>query len=727
MVQTSNAAILLTMIAIVAGCSGTRPSSGTAPLENAGAGESAENRPMPPIAAKRPRSIVIHGDERIDPYAWLQERDAPEVIAHLEAENAYAEQMTSSLAGLRETLYQEILGRIDQTETSVPVQRGDYFYYSRTEEGKQYPIHCRKKGSLDAEETVILDLNQLAEGHDFLGLGAFEVSNDGNLLAYSVDTTGFREYTLHVLDLRTGTLGVERIPRVKTVAWAADNRTLFYTVDDHAKRPYRLYRHVVGSDAGNDALLLEETDERFRLSVWLSRSKQYLFVHASSYTTSEAHYLAADTPNGSFQRMAPRRQGHEYYPDHRGDRFYIRTNDRGPNFRIVSAPVATPDEAHWEQLIAHRDEVMLSSFAVFDRYYVIHEREGGLPHLRLGGIGDTGALDSESHRIALPEPVYTVSADENPEMHTGVYRFQYESLTTPSSVFAYHVQARRLELLKETPVLGGYDRTAYRSERIHAKAADGTPIPISLVYRNDIPRNAGGPLLLQGYGAYGITYPVGFSPARVSLLDRGVIVAIAHVRGGGEMGRRWHDAGRMFAKRNTFTDFIAAAEHLIAEGYTTRDTLAAFGRSAGGLLMGAVTNMRPDLFKAILTQVPFVDVLNTMLDESLPLTVGEFEEWGNPKVPEQYHYIKSYGPYTNIADRAHPSILVTTAYHDSQVMYWEPAKYVARLREHNTGKNPVLFRINMEGGHGGSSGRYDQIRETAFDYAFLLDQLGIRE
>lgn len=727
MVQTSNAAILLAMIAVVAGCSGTRPLSGTTPVENAGAGENAEDRPMPPIAAKKPKSIVIHGDERIDPYAWMQERDAPEVIAHLEAENAYAEEMTSSLAGLRETLYQEILGRIDQAETSVPVQRGDYFYYSRTEEGKQYPIHCRKKGSLDAEEAVILDLNVLAEGHDFLGLGAFEVSNDGNLLAYSVDTTGFREYTLHVLDLRTGTLGVERIPRVKTVAWAADDRTLFYTVDDHAKRPYRLYRHVVGSDASNDTLLLEEADERFRLSVWLSRSKQYLFAHASSHTTSETHYLAADAPDGSFQRMAPRRQGHEYYPDHRGDRFYIRTNDRGPNFRIVSAPVGTPDETHWEQLVAHRDEVMLSSFAAFDGHYVMHEREGGLPHIRIGGIRNTGVLDSKSHRIALPEPVYTVSADENPEMHTDVYRFQYESLTTPSSVFAYHVRERRLELLKETPVLGGYDRTAYGAERIHAKAADGTAIPISLVYRKDTPRNAGGPLLLQGYGAYGMSYPVGFSPARVSLLDRGVIVAIAHIRGGGEMGTRWHDAGRMFAKRNTFTDFIAAAEHLIAEGYTTRDTLAAFGRSAGGLLMGAVTNMRPDLFKAILTQVPFVDVLNTMLDESLPLTVGEFEEWGNPKIPEQYHYIKSYGPYTNIADRAYPSILVTTAYHDSQVMYWEPAKYVARLREHNTGKNPVLFRINMEGGHGGSSGRYDQIRETAFDYAFLLDQLGIRE
>ena len=718
--------VIVSLILLAAGCSGAVVSSDTTPARPRDAGEPESEPLMPPVTVKKPRSIVIHGDERVDPYAWLQDKGASEVLTHLEAENTYAEAYLQPLAALRDRLYQEIAGRIAEDDVSAPVRHGNFYYYTRTEEGKQYPIHCRKQGSLDAEETVILDLNELAADHEFLGLGAFEVSGDGNLLAYTLDTTGFREHTLYVLDLRTGALGPEQIPRVGSVAWAADDRTLFYTVEDHAKRPHRLYRHQVGpngnSDGSGDVLVLEEADERFRLRVWLSRSKQYLFTLSASHTATEARYLPAAEPAGTFQVMVPRQQDIEYYPDHRGDHFYIRTNDQGRNFRVVTAPVDAPEPANWAELLPHREEVMLNDFSVFEAHYAVHERQDGLQHIRIGDLASRA-----SRRIELPEPVYAVHEDGNPELRTDIYRFGYESLTTPSSVFAYHVQEQRLELLHETPVRGGYDRTAYQTERIHATAADGARIPISLVYRKGMRVDGPRPLLLQGYGAYGFSYPTRFSPARVSLLDRGVVVAIAHVRGGGEMGKRWHDDGRMLAKKNTFTDFIAAAEHLIAGGHTARERLAISGRSAGGLLIGAVVNMRPELFAVALTQVPFVDTLNTMLDEDLPLTVGEFEEWGNPKVPEHYAYIKSYCPYTNIAAQPYPAMLVTTALNDSQVMYWEPAKYVARLREHTTSGDPVLFRINMEGGHGGSSGRYDKIREDAFDYAFLLDQLGIRE
>lgn len=679
-----------------------------------------EPPPEPPAATKVPRGVTLHGDTRRDDYFWLREKEDPAVRAYLEAENAYTDTVMRPTEALQETLYREMLARIQETDLTVPYRKGGHFYYSRTEQGKQYPIHCRKRESPDAPEEVVLDLNALAERESFLSLGAFEVSDDGHLLAYSVDVTGFREYTLFVKDLRTGDLLPERIPKTRSVAWASDNRTLCYAREDDAKRPYRLYRHALGDDA--DTLLYEEEDERFRVWVHRSRSRAYLFAGAESHTSSEVRYLAAGEPSGLLRLLAPREAEHEYSVDHRGDRFYIRTNSGGRNFRVVTVPVADPRRERWEELIPHSDAVMIEGLELFSGHAVLREREGGLPHLRILDLG-SGA----SHRVAFDEPVYTLAGAENPEFETHTYRFTYQSLTTPPSVYDYEVDSRRRELLKREPVLGGYDPEQYRSERLHATAADGTRVPISLVSRKDLPANGPHPLLLMGYGSYGASMPAAFASARVSLLDRGVIFAIAHIRGGGEMGKKWHDDGRMLRKRNTFTDFIAAAEHLIAAGRTASDRLIITGGSAGGLLMGAVVNMRPELFQAVVSRVPFVDVINTMADTSLPLTVGEFEEWGNPQVREQYEYLKSYCPYTNLERKAYPAMLVKTSLNDSQVMYWEPAKYVARLRALKTDRRPLLLKINMDGGHGGSSGRYDALRETAFDYAFVLAQLGLTE
>jgi oligopeptidase B len=686
----------------------------------AGALLAADSAAKPPVAKKVPHETVLHGDARVDDYFWLREKKDPEVIAYLEAENAYTQAVMEPTSALRDTLYGEILGRIKETDLSVPYKKRGRYYYSRTEEGKQYGIHCRRTGSLDAPEEVTLDLNVLAQGKSFLGLGEYDVSDDGNLLAYSMDTTGFRVYTLQVKDLRDGTLYGEAIPGVVSVAWAADNRTLFYTVENDAKRSYRLYRHVLGAAAHD--LLYEEGDERFELSVHRSRSGDYIFAVSESHTASEVRFLSAGEPSGRFRVVVPRSDEHEYDVDHRGDRFYIRTNRGGRNFRLVTAPVSDPREENWKEIIPHRADVMIGGVDVFAKHFVTFEREGGLPHLRVTEVA-TGA----SHRIELPEPVYSVFPENNPEFDTSTYRFNYQSFTTPPSVFDYDMVARTRELKKETEVLGGYDRTRYVSERAYATAPDGARIPISLVYRKDLDPRGKNPLLLYGYGSYGISSSASFSHARVSLLDRGVVCATGHIRGGGEMGKPWHDRGRMLSKKNTFTDFIAVAEHLIAEGYTTPDRLVIEGRSAGGLLMGAVTNMRPDLFKAVVADVPFVDVINTMLDESLPLTVGEFEEWGNPRIEEEYDYMKTYCPYTNAAARSYPAMLVRTSLNDSQVMYWEPAKFVAKIRSLKTDSNPLLFKVEMAGGHGGRSGRYDKLRETAFGYAFILSELGLAD
>ena len=668
------------------------------------------------MARKLVRVTELHGERRTDDYFWLRDKADPAVIAYLEAENAYAAGVLGPTRGLQETLYQEMLGRIQETDQSVPYREGEHLYYSRTEEGRQYRIHCRKHGSLEAPEQVLLDLNALAEGESFMALGAFAVSDDGRLLAYSTDNKGFREYTLRIKDLASGELLAERIERTDSVAWAADG-TLFYTVEDAAKRPYRLYRHTPG--ASQAELVYEERDEMFRLYVHRTRSRDLILLYSASHTTSECRLLPAGGA-GEWTLVESRRQDHEYDVHHHGEHLYIRTNDRGRNFRLVRAPLRDPRRERWEEVVPYRPDVMLEDVALFRRHLVLSERAEGLPRLRVRDL-----RSGETHSIEFPEPAYSVAADENPEFDSTTFRYRYESLVTPVSIFDWDMERREARLLKRTPVLGGYDPARYRIERFHATATDGARIPVSLVSRTDRAEGRPAPLLLYGYGAYGFPLPVSFSSNRVSLLDRGMLFALAHVRGGGELGKPWHDQGRLRAKRNTFTDFIAVAEHLIAEGYTSSERLVIEGGSAGGLLVGAVINMRPDLFGMVVAKVPFVDVLNTMLDASLPLTVGEYEEWGDPRRREDYDYIRSYCPYSNLEAKDYPAMLVKTSLHDSQVMYWEPAKYVARLRALKTDRNPLLLKTNTAAGHGGASGRYDYLREVALDYAFILTRLDL--
>jgi len=674
-------------------------------------------KPIPPTARRIPHRTTVHGQTRVDDYHWLREKESTEVLAHLKAENAYTAAMMKPSLPLQKALYREMLKRIKETDVDVPYREGGYFYYSRTQKGKQYRIFCRKAGSLEASEAVILDANEAAKGHKFFSLGLLDVSPDGNLLAFSSDVTGFREYTLQVKDLRDGSMLPERIEKVRSAAWSVDNRTLFYVREDSAKRAHRLYRHRLG--ATHDELVYEERDTRFSISVSLSRSLEWLFLTSHSATTSEVRYFPAAAPGEPPKLLLARRQDHEYYVDHGQGQFYIVTNDRGRNFRLVTAPAASPGVEHWEERIAHRDGVMLEGVDVFARHLVVHERAGGFPRLRVIRLAD-----GEAHEIAMPEPVYSVAGGANAEFDTDSYRFHYDSYITPDSEFEYQLDARSRKLLKQREVRG-YDPTRYKSELVYAQARDGTRIPVSLVYRKDRRGQGPRPLLLYGYGAYGLSLDVNFSSARLSLLDRGMIFATAHVRGGGEMGKRWHDQGRMLDKMNSFTDFVACAEHLIRKRYTAPDRLVIEGGSAGGLLMGAVTNLRPDLFRAVVSEVPFLDMVNTMLDDTLPLTTGEYEEWGNPNNREYYDYMLSYSPYDNLKAADYPAMLVETSLNDSQVMYWEPAKYVARLRTLKTDGNPLLLRINMDAGHGGASGRYDFLKELAFTYAFILGTLGI--
>ena len=698
--------------------------------------------PSPPLARREPVETVVHDDRRVDHYAWLRHKENPEVIAYLEAENAYTDAILRPTENFQEALYQEMLGRILQTDLTVPYRLRGYLYFTCTEQGKQYPIHCRRVDASGSLDEVLLDLNRLAEGHSFLGLGATDVSSDNQLLAYALDTTGFRQYTLRVKNLWSGRDFEEAIERVTSAAWAADNRTLFYTVEDATtKRSHRLYRHVVGSTDA-DTLIYEENDERFRIEIERTRSGAFLLLVILSHTTSEVRFLPAAEPHGEFRVIAAREADHEYYVDHHpnprtreprganphdtGGYFFIRTNSGGRTFRLACAPVADPQRGKWREIVANRPEVMLAAVDVFRAHLVLFEREGGLPYLRIVDLSvEAPDALAASHRIEFAEPAYNASLGNNPEFDAAFVRYQYESFVTPRSVFDYDLRTRESVLRKTQPVLGGYDATQYVMERLHATAFDGARVPISLVRRRDTPLDGSAPLLLYGYGSYGYSIAVTFSSNRVSLLDRGMIFAIAHIRGGGELGKPWHDAGRLRHKRNTFTDFISSAEHLIAGHYTSAQNLVIEGGSAGGLLMGAVTNMRPELFRMVISHVPFVDVLNTMLDASLPLTVGEYEEWGDPRNAEDYFYMKSYCPYTNIEAKPYPTILVKTGLNDSQVMYWEPAKYVAKLRTLKTDGNKLLLKTNMGAGHGGASGRYDYLREIALDYAFLLTELGI--
>ena len=678
--------------------------------------------PTPPVAKKAPKVTEINGRKLVDNYFWLRDKPNPEVKAYLESENAYTDAVMKPTEPFQKKLYDEMLSRIKETDAEVPYQEGQYVYYTRTEAGKQYPIYCRRKGSMETAEEVLLDINELAQGRAFMSISRFSVSPNGNLLAYSYDDTGFRQYKLAVKDLQTGKLLSDHAERVGSVVWANDNKTIFYTQeDDVSKRQYRLYRHIAGTD-GQDTLVYEEKDERFNLEAFKTRSAAYIFALSGSHTTSEARYIPADQPVADFKILEPRKQDVEYFPDHNGDSFYIRVNDTGRNFRLVQAPIANPGSKNWKEVVAQKPDIMLDEIDMFKNFYVSHERENGLPQIRI-----TNLRDGHSHRIDFPEPAYATRAYTNRVYDTSEYRYRYQSAITPPSVFAYDMAAGTSKLLKQREVPGGYDKSRYEVEQIYAPAADGVKVPISVVHLKGAKLDGTGPLYLYGYGSYGASIDTFFDSDIFSMVDRGVVAAVAHIRGGGEMGKAWHEAGRMMNKKTTFTDFISCAEYLVGHGYGSKNRLVIEGRSAGGLLMGAVLNMRPDLFKAALVGVPFVDVINTMLDESLPLTVGEFEEWGNPKEKPAFDYMITYSPYDNIEAKNYPDILVKTSFNDSQVMYWEPAKYVAKMRATKTDHNTLIMKTNLKpAGHGGASGRYDRLHEAAFDYAFLLTEMGIQ-
>jgi oligopeptidase B len=681
------------------------------------------SEPKPPVAEKVHTERPINGTVLVDDYAWLRERTNPRVKAYLEAENAYAEQLTADQKPFAKALYEETLSHIKQTDESVPYRWHGYWYYSRTEEGKQYPVWCRKKGSLSASEEVMLDGNQLAMGEKFMSLGDWVVSDDSNLLAFTTDNVGFRQYKLHVKDLRTGKMFPDTAERVDSITWATDNKTLFYSTEDATtKRSNLVYRHVLGTDAKADPVAFNEKDERFDVFVARTRDDKYLIMNSSSHITSETKFLAADTPTGEWKVIEPRKENVRYTVDEGDDIFYIVVNDTDPSYRLVTAPVSTPGKANWTEVIPARKEAPIEDLDVFKDFYAVTERIKGLPVIRV-----IAKSDKKTQTIEVPEPAYTLSSGQNAEYETATYRYNYQSPITPASTFEYDLDKHASKLLKQQEVPGGYDKSRYAVERPFLSAKDGAGIPVTVVYRKDKFKRGENPLFVYSYGSYGITIPDSFSTTLLPLLDRGVVTTVAHIRGGGEMGEAWHDAGKMMTKRNTFTDFIDATEGLLAKGYGKPGLVGIEGGSAGGMLMGAVTNMRPDLFKVVLCEVPFVDVMNTMLDASLPLTVPEYEEWGNPHEKAAFDYMLSYSPYDNVTKKNYPAILVQTSFDDSQVMYWEPSKYVAKLRALKTDTNPLVFLINMHGGHGGSSGRYDRIREQDRRYAFMLTQLGITQ
>jgi oligopeptidase B len=676
----------------------------------------------PPAARAIPYAFVRHGLTVHDDYRWLQDKTDPDVIAYLEAENAYARAMLDHTRPLQEQIYKEMRGRIKEDDASVPERRGDCFYYWRMEEGKQYRLFCCRRGSPDAAEQILLDENALAEGHSYCRVNVYEPSPDQNLLAYSVDTTGSLVFDLYVKDLRSGALVAGPVANTAwSAAWASDSRTLFYTTFDDSHRAYRLLRHTIGDDIGNDALLYEETDERFDLEIERTRSGAYLLLTVASGTSSEARYLPADEPLGQFRLIEPRRDWVEYYVEHHGDCFLIRCNDQAENFRLLAAPVGAPQRANWREIIPHRADTLLEAVDAFRDHLVLHERSGGLKQLRISAPDGV----SDVRYVAFPDAVYTFSATDNPEFENHAVRFVYSSPVTPESTVDCDMTTGAWDVKKRQEIPSGYDATRYAAERVFATAADGAQVPISLVYRKELVRDGARPLLLEGYGSYGYSREARFDTRRFSLLDRGFVYAIAHVRGGSEMGRAWYEHGRLMHKKNTFTDFIACAEHLIAQGYTSADRLAIMGGSAGGLLVTAVMNMRPDLCKAVVALVPFTNVITAMLTPDLPLTVTEYEQWGHPDDPQAFAYMLSYSPYENVQPTAYPAILAKTGLNDLQVPYWDPAKWTARLRTLKTDSNPLLLIINMGAGHGGASGRYDHLREDAQVYAFLVDQVGV--
>jgi oligopeptidase B len=677
--------------------------------------------PAPPVARQDPHVLTEHGHERVDPYYWLRHPDDPEVIGYLEAENAYTDAVMRSSTGLQERLYEEITGRLDPAEASVPYLDGGFWYAWRYEPGSEYPVYTRRPEGPDGDEVAILDVNRIAVGHDYCDVDGLDVSPDGRLLAWGVDTVGRRKYDLHVRDLEHGEDLADVIPTVTpNLAWAADGQTLFYVRQDpETLRSYQVLRHVLGSPVADDVVVYEEPDPTYSVSVHRSKSDRWLMIVAEQTEATEVRVLPADEPAGAWRVVEPRQRGHEYHVAHHGDDFVIRTNRDAEGFRLVTAPVADPGRVHWRELLPSRPGVLLEDVEVFSRHYVTRERSGGVERLRVARWDG-----SDAHDIAFDEPSYVVWIGDNAELDSDVLRFGYSSLTTPKSVYDYDMEGRERRLLKRDDVLGGFDPRGYVTERLEAVADDGVSVPISLVRRRDTALDGSAPALLYGYGAYGYSSEPWFRPEIVSLLDRGFVWAIAHVRGGQELGREWYEQGRLEHKRNTFTDFIACAHHLVEAGYTSPDRLFASGGSAGGLLVGAVANMAPELFAGILAHVPWVDVVTTMLDESIPLTTAEYDEWGDPRRLEDYQYMLSYSPYDNVTAQGYPAMLVITSLHDSQVQYWEPAKWVAKLRATKTDDNLLLLRTHMISGHGGPSGRYSSYRDDALDYAFMLRVLG---
>lgn len=691
---------------------------------------SRDEMPRPPIARKVPKKLEAHGDSRIDDYYWMRDRVNPGVIEYIEAENRYALDFMKQTDAFQKKLFEEMKSRTKETDCSVPERIDDYYYYTRTEAGKQYPIHCRKKESLDADEEIILDENLVANGSVFFRVNLVKMSPDHNLMMYLSDTNGSEKNTLYVKDLRTGQLLKDQIVETSSAEWANDDRTIFYSVMDNEYRPYKVFRHVLGMDPKNDVEVFHEKDAGFYyMELAKTRSRTYILITVESATTSEVHYVHADRPTDPFTLMRPRKHGITYFAVHHDDRFFIVTNENAVNFRIMEAPTSDPTAKNWKELVPHRETVAIDVsdpnpwVEAFKDHLVVFERENAQGRIRVYDL-----KDMNSHLIEFPESVYFVMPMENADPKSNKLRFKYWSLVTPTGVYDYDLKTKKLELMKLEEI-NGYDPSDYVQRMVFATAKDGTRIPVSLVHRKGLKKNGKNPAYLYGYGAYGTFEWAGpkFNTMLVSLLSRGFVCATAHIRGGGEMGRGWHIDGRMLRKINSFTDFIACAEHLIADGYTSSDRLVVRGRSAGGLLMGAITNMRPDLFKVVVAEVPFVDGVTTMLDPTIPMTVGEFEEWGNPTIKEHYDYIKEYSPYDNVAAKAYPNMLITSSLNDTRVPYWEPAKWAARLRALKTDDNILLLKTGIVEGHAGASGRYDHLNWFAFMYAFILDRLGMRE
>jgi oligopeptidase B len=679
-----------------------------------------------PVCVKKPQTFELHGDKRVDNYYWLNQRGNAEVLKYLEQENAYMQQAMKHTEPLQETLYNEMTGRIKQDDASLPVLENGYWYYTRYEKGKDYAIYCRRKGSMDAAEEVILNENELAEGHVYYSIGWYDVSTDNTLMVYGADTAGRYRYTLRFKNLNTGEWYKDEIEATAGGAiWAGDNKTVFYTRKDSVTlRADKIYRHVLGTNPANDELVFHEKDEKFTVSVYKTKSGKFLLINSNSTLSSEFRYLSADNPSGEFKILHPREQNLLYQLGHVGDKFYITTNWNAKNFRLMEAPVSNPSKENWKEIVPHRPDVLLSRVEVFNNHLILSERSKGLTQLQVMNIATR-----KTSYIAFKDPVYVAGLEYNPEMNAARIRYNYASLTTPSTIYEYDLNTGQQEIKKQDEVLGGFKSENYVSERLWATAKDGTPVPISVVYRRGFKKDGKAPLLLYGYGSYGYSADPSFNYSVISLLDRGFAYAIAHIRGGQEMGREWYENGKMFKKKNTFTDFIDCAEHLIKKKFTAKGHIYARGRSAGGLLMGAITNMRPDLWKGVIAGVPFVDVINTMLDESIPLTVGEFDEWGNPKNKDAYFYMKSYSPYDNVEKKKYPHIFVIASYNDSQVQYFEPAKWVAKMREMRLpgNNNKLLFYCDMEGSHGGSSGRLSRLKQVAMEYAFMLDLEGKRQ